>query len=340
MKLTGAKAVSYFSKPDLSHCAILIYGADAMRVGLRRQELLKSLVGTKAEEEMRLTRISGADLRKEPSLILDSLKSIGFFPGPRAVFVETAADGVSSIIEGAIKEWREGDACLVVTAGQLNARSKLRKVFEGPQNTVAIGIFNDPVSDDEIISLAVKSKLTNFFGEAKKDLLSLGRSLDPGDLNQMLEKLSLYKYNDDTPITSEDIEACTPATIDVGLDEVIHIMADAKSAEVSPILNRLFGQGVNPTTMCISATRHFRNLHLAATHPSGADIALSRARPPVFGFRKDRMVRQARSWGSSRLEKALSVLMDTDLSLRSSSKIPEQAMLERAFIRISMMRPK
>ena len=74
MKLTGAKAVSYFSKPDLSHCAILIYGADAMRVGLRRQELLKSLVGTKAEEEMRLTRISGADLRKEPSLILDSLK--------------------------------------------------------------------------------------------------------------------------------------------------------------------------------------------------------------------------------------------------------------------------
>jgi hypothetical protein len=40
-----------FSKPDLSHCAILIYGADAMRVGLRRQELLKSLVGAKAEEE-------------------------------------------------------------------------------------------------------------------------------------------------------------------------------------------------------------------------------------------------------------------------------------------------
>ena len=340
MKLTGAKAVNYFSKPDLSHCAILIYGADAMRVGLRRQELLKSLVGAKAEEEMRLTRISGADLRKEPSLILDGLKSIGFFPGPRAVFVETATDGVSLIIEDAIKEWREGDACLVVTAGQLNIRSKLRKVFEGPQNTVAIGIFNDPVSDDEIISLATKSKLTDFFGDAKNDLLSLGRSLDPGDLNQMLEKLSLYKYNDDMPITSEDIEACTPATIDVGLDEVINIIADAKSAEVSPILNRLFGQGVNPTTMCISATRHFRNLHSAATHPSGADIALSRARPPVFGLRKDRMVRQARSWGALRLEKALSVLMDTDLTLRSSSKIPLQAMLERAFIRISMMGPK
>jgi DNA polymerase-3 subunit delta len=52
------------------------------------------------------------------------------------------------------------------------------------------------------------------------------------------------------------------------------------------------------------------------------------------------MVRQARGWGVARLEKALGVLMDTDLSLRSAAKAPDQAMVERAFIRISMMRPK
>jgi DNA polymerase-3 subunit delta len=40
------------------------------------------------------------------------------------------------------------------------------------------------------------------------------------------------------------------------------------------------------------------------------------------------------------LEKALGVLINTDLSLRSSSKAPAQAILERSFIRISMMRPK
>ena len=50
------------------------------------------------------------------------------------------------------------------------------------------------------------------------------------------------------------------------------------------------------------------------------------------------MVRQVRQWGGMRLEKALGVLTDTDLSLRSSSKAPAHAMLERAFIRISMMR--
>ena len=117
--------------------------------------------------------------------------------------------------------------------------------------------------------------------------MHLGRSLDPGDFQQTLEKLSLYKYKDDTVITSNDIQSCAPVTIDAALDEAINIIADARSDEVGPILNRLFGQGMNPTTLCIAATRHFRNLHLAASHPSGPDVALSRARPPVFGHRKD-----------------------------------------------------
>ena len=103
------------------------------------------------------------------------------------------------------------------------------------------------------------------------------------------------------------------------------------------ILKRLSGQGVNPTTLCIIASRHFRTLHAAASDNQGPDAALSRARPPVFGPRKDRMVQQARRLGVARLEKALSELMDTDLALRSSQQAPAMALLERTFIRIAML---
>ena len=340
MKLTGDKANNYFSNPDASHTAILIYGADTMRVALRRQELLKSLIGDNAEEEMRLTRISGSDLRSDPAILLDGLKASGFFPGMRAVFVEGATDTNSTVIDAAMQDWQIGDAILVLTSNQLNARSKLRKAIENNSNSVAIGIYNDPPNEKEIISIASKYNLNNFESDAKKDLIALGRSLDPGDFQQTCEKLSLYKYKDDSIITSTDINLCAPVTNDAVLDEAIYIIADARSDEVGPMLSRLFGQGMNPTTLCIAVTRHFRNLHSAASHPSGPDVALSRARPPVFGLRKDRMVRQVRQWGGMRLEKALGVLTDTDLSLRSSSKAPAHAMLERAFIRISMMRPK
>ena len=340
MKLVGDKANNYFTNPDNSHTAILIYGSDTMRVALRRQELLEALLGDNAEEEMRLTRMSGSDLRSDPALLLDGLKANGFFPGLRAVFVEGATDTNSAVIDAAMQDWQKGDAILVLTANQLNARSKLRKMIENNSNSVAVGIYNDPPNEKEIISIVSRYNLNNFESDAKKDLISLGRSLDPGDFQQTCEKLSLYKYKDESVITSTDINLCAPVTVDAALDEAIHIIADARSAEVGPMLSRLFGQGINPTTLCIAVMRHFRNLHSAASHPSGPDVALSRARPPVFGLRKDRMVRQVRLWGGMRLEKALGVLTDTDLSLRSSSKAPAHAMLERALIRISMMRPK
>mgnify|MGYP003691160583 CR=1 FL=1 len=58
-----------------------------------------------------------------------------------------------------------------------------------------------------------------------------------------MEKLSLYKYKDDTVITSTDIQSCAPVTIDAALDEAINIIADARSDEVGPMLNRLLVRG-------------------------------------------------------------------------------------------------
>ncbi|NOX73219.1 MAG: DNA polymerase III subunit delta, partial [Alphaproteobacteria bacterium] len=92
--------------------------------------------------------------------------------------------------------------------------------------------------------------------------------------------------------------------------------------------------------ICIGATRHFKTLHLAASHPKGPEAGLSASRPPVFGPRRDRMVRQARAIGVYRLENMLGILTDTDLNLRSSRPIPAHAMLERAFIRIAMLAGK
>ncbi|MCP5087342.1 MAG: DNA polymerase III subunit delta [Rhodobacteraceae bacterium] len=340
MKLGGGQAAAFFAKPDPSKAGLLLYGADAMRVSLKRQQVIRVLVGQDAEEEMRLTRISAADLRKEPALVLDEVKAQGFFPGPRVVFVEDAGDGLASVFEAALSDWEDGDATLVVTAGSLPARSKLRKLFEGGSSAVSIGVYNDPPGRDEIERNLKTAGLKNI-GQAGMEALTLmARDLDPGEFQQTLEKLALYKWEDTSPVTVEDVQACMPATTDAQVDDAVNIIAEGRTAEVVPTLKRLAGQGINPTNLCILATRHFKTLHGAGSHPQGPDSALSRARPPVFGPRKERMVRQARNWGAPRLERALEVLMDTDLALRSPRPVPDMAMVERAFIRISMMRPK
>lgn len=337
MKLAGAKASGYFAKPDPSHYGILIYGADTMRVALRRKELVTAIVGPNGEEEMRLTRLNAADLRKEPAGLIDGIKAQGFFPGPVAVTVEETTDALTPVIAAALEAWAEGDATLIVSAGSLTAKSKLRKLFEAGGSTMAIGLYNDPPGRDEIAAALKKAGLEDVPNDVMQDVETLARSLEPGDFQQTIEKLGLYMLSAKDPLSANDLAACAPATSDAGMDDAIHAVADGNHATVGLVLSRLFGQGVSPVGLCIATLRHFRVLHAAASHSDGPEAALSRARPPVFGPRRDRMIRQARSWGVAKLERALKELTDTDLALRSAQKGPDAALVERAFLRVSMI---
>ncbi|MEM9268789.1 MAG: DNA polymerase III subunit delta, partial [Pseudomonadota bacterium] len=278
--------------------------------------------------------------RKEPALVIDALKAVGFFPGPRAVLVEEAADGLTPILKSALEAWADGDAMLVVTAGSLNARSSLRKLFTEHPATKIIPIYDDPPSRATIEAELARAQLPLPDRETFQDLTTLAHALDPGDFRQVLEKLSLYTLGQDTPFDQAALEAVAPATTDAALDDAIHAAADGALDRLTPTLQRLSGQGTTAITLCIAVARHFRQLHAASADPAGPEAALSRARPPVFGPRRDAMLRQARRWGTPRLEAALSLISELDLSLRSSPQAPAMALLERAMIRLAMMTPK
>lgn len=338
MKLSARDASRYFSNPDPKRTGILIYGPDAMRVALKRQDVIAALIGPQGEEEMRLTRIPAADLRKDPALLGDAIKAVSFFPGPRVAFVEDANDNAAPAILAALEDWAEGDAQIIVTAGSLKATSKVRKAFEGHPNAYAAAIYNDPPSRDEIEAELAKSGLRDIDRDAMTDLANLARDLDPGDFRQTLEKLSLYKIGDSAPVSSDDVANCAPSSTEAELDDILNIVAEGRAPELGPVLRKLQAQGTNPVSLCIGATRHFRALYTAASDPGGAAAGIARMRPPIFGPRRDRMLKQAQGWGAAKLETALTILTDTDLQLRSAGQTaPAMAVVERMLLRLSML---
>ncbi|WP_413720667.1 DNA polymerase III subunit delta [Silicimonas sp. MF1-12-2] len=335
MKLSTRDAPAYFRKPDPVKTGLLIYGSDAMRVALRRQEVIKALIGPEGEEEMRLARIPAADLRKDPALLSDAIKAQGFFPGPRVAFVEDAGDGLADTIAAALSDWKDGDAQVIVTAGQLAAKSRLRKLFEDHPNAYATGIYDDPPSREEIEAALSAAGLRNIPSDAMGALTALSRQIDPGDFRQTLEKIALYKLGDDTPLTPDEIALSAPASIEAGIDDVLNIAAEGKPQEIGPVLRRLEAQGVGAVALCIGANRHFRTLHTVASDPGGPGSGIGKLRPPVFGPRRDRIQRQASHWGMYKLERALGLLLDTDLTLRSAANVPDMAVMERTLLKIA-----
>jgi DNA polymerase-3 subunit delta len=332
MILKGLEASRYCTKPNPAHAGLLIFGADPMRVALKRQEAIAALIGPEGEAEMRLTRIPAAELRKDAARLLDATKAVGFFPGPRVAFVEDATDGLTETIALALKDWKPGDAQITVTAGGLTAKSTLKTLFEKHLSAVCIGLYDDPPSREEIEDALKKAGLTQIDAAAMTDLSALARALDPGDFRQTLDKIALYKWDDSTPLTPAEVAAMAPATIEAEVDDLIIATAEGRAATIGPLLRRLEGQGTAPVTICIAALRHFRTLHLVAADPNG----INKARV-IFKLR-DAVQRQASQWGVRTLEQALALLVETDLTLRSTSKAPAMAVMERALIRLAMMR--
>ncbi|MDJ1009376.1 MAG: DNA polymerase III subunit delta [Paracoccaceae bacterium] len=334
MKFSTRDLAAFIKKPDPARAGLLLYGGDPMRVALKRQELLKNLLGPGAEEEMRLTRLPAADLFKDKAALSDAVRATGFFPGPRAVLVEDATNREADIVRSALEDWQAGDAMIVVTAGALKP-SGLRKLFEGAANAAAGGIYDDPPTREEIETGLREAGLAEPTREAMGVLFDLARSIDPGDFRQTVEKLALYKLGDESPATPGDVAAVAPLSVEAELDDLLHATAEARTGDICPVLRRLEAQGTTPVSIAIGATRHFRALHAAAADPGGATAGIARARPPVPWPQRDRMARQAQSWGIRKLEEALTHLMDADLRLRSASNVPEMALMERTLIRLA-----
>lgn len=332
MKLKPQEAAGRWARPPAGWPGVLIWGADPMRVALKRAEAVAALAGPGAEAEMRLARLDGAGLRRDPAALDDAIRAQGFFPGPRVVVVEEATDGLAPLISAALSDWRPGDARLVLTAGALKPASALRKLFEGHKAAEALALYDDPPGRNEVLAMLTAAGLPAPPPALMDELMALARMLEPGDLRQTVEKLALYKLGDPAPLSPDDIAACAPASVEAALDEALHLVAEGQAAALAPVLRRLEAQGVSATALAIGAGRHFRLLHAAAADPGGRALA------GVRNFRaRERMERQLRGWGLARLETALGVILEADLALRSSSRAPAMAVIERALLRVAML---
>ncbi len=335
MKPAGAALARALARPDPDCPAWLVWGAESARVRQVRGDLARALAGPAAEAEMRIGRLAAADLRRDPAALPDALKARGFFAGPRVVQLDEATDALAPALSAALAAAQPGDAVLIVSAGALAARSALRKLFEDHPRAVSVALWDDPPGRDEVAAELARAGSGPVGPEAMAALEALARTMGRGELRQLAEKLALYRLGAAGAATPADVAAVAPAATEAGVDEMAEAVAAGALDALGPLFARLAAQGVAPVTMCLGAARHFRLLHAAASDPEGPAAALARARPPVFGPRRDRLARQAQAWGTARLESALALLFDTDLALRSAARAPQMAVVEAALLRLA-----
>jgi DNA polymerase-3 subunit delta len=335
LKLGGANAAAFCSRPDRDKTGALLYGPDAGLVALRRRELVAALTDG---DDLRLTRLEPGVAAKDPAEIDAALRAQGFFPGRRVVLIEGARDalaaGLGEVLDGIGPE----DAFLVVTAETLPARSGLRRLFEGAAALVALGLYPAPPGREELAALLAQAGVScGLTPDAAEALAAVAQQIDRGALVQLIEKIAVFARGRDAPLDLAALTPLLPAAADSELDRLVAAVAEGRAEAVGPLIRRLTAAGVGAAAMLIAAGRHFRQLLGLAAAPDGIEAALGRLRPPAFGPRRQALAAQTRRWGPARLETANRLLFQADRTLRSPGDRPDRALVERCLIRLAMM---
>lgn len=312
----------------------LVYGPDQGLASETAGAAIAALAGRPADPFL-LTELAAARIKADPALLADELRALPMLGGRKIVVIRQAGDGVAKAVTETL-----GDPAMVnfllVEAGELPPRSKLRKAFEGSAAAAAVACYaDDPRNLDHVVRDMLAARNVAIGPEAVSELVGrLGndRLVSRGEV----EKLALFA-GDGGRLTVRDVLAAVGDNAALSIDGLAFDVADGDAPGADRSLARALAEGVNAVQILRALQRHFQRLHQAAGEiQSGAspDAAMGRLRPPVFFRFKSRFQRQCQTWSAGQIGKAMALLTEAERQCKQTGA-PMAAICQRSALRVA-----
>jgi DNA polymerase-3 subunit delta len=297
--------------------------------------LSKSVAGS-LDDPFRTAEFPADILKGDPARLADEAAAMALTGGRRAVRFRDVTDAVADVFAAWLED-PKGDGLVIVTAGELTPRAKIRVLFEDAERAAAVACYSD---DADAIARLVRETLKaaglGISGDAL-DWLTDHLGGDRALTRRELEKLVTYMGTGAGTVTEDDVLACVGDTASFDMDGLIYAMADGDQTEMQQTFVRLTAEGTSPIAIITAAARHLVRLHETRGRVAdgrNVDQAVASLRPPVFYKFKGRFQAQVNRWNESLLARGLDVLTEAEVASKSAD-MPVEAIAERALIQIA-----
>lgn len=335
MKISSPQADAFVSAPPDNIRAILIYGPDSGLVRERAESAVKAIAGA-VSDPFNVAEFTPTALRDEPSRLTDEACALSMMGGRRVVRLRDANDNVIGATKDAIAA--KSDALIILEAGDLTPRSKLRALFEQGDSTASIPCYIDEGAGLE--TLIRKTLLAENLSAAPGVISWIAANLGSDRLvsRRELEKLKLYMIGC-SEVTIEDAQAIIGDAAAVTIDNVVFSTANGQLADLTVSLARARSEGISAVAILRAANRHFLRLEEASNFIAGgldANQAMKKMRPPVFYKQKGAFNKQLQRWQRLLLIRARNELIQAEVEIKGGGT-PEIAVCERVMMRLAVM---
>jgi DNA polymerase-3 subunit delta len=328
VKLSPQRVPAFLRDPGACR-VVLLYGEDHGMIRDRAAALVRTVAGS-LDDPFLVAELS----REDAGTLADEANTLPLTGGRRVVRLRETTDAVADRVAGILKS--AAPALVILEAGGLSTRSRLRSFVEAAPDGVAIGCYPEE-------GRALGNTIRAVLGEAGVDLdadalawLSDHLGTDRVSTRAEAEKLALYSG----PGGRVDLAAamaCVGDLAGLSLDDALFAATAGDVTRTDRALELTFAEGATPVGVLRAGLMHLQRVHrvrLAVDEGVNVVDAVRGARPPVFFRRVAAFSRAVELWPSSSLMAAMSTLSEAELGCKQTGA-PDDALARNAVLTLA-----
>ena len=250
----------------------------------------------------------------------NSILSKSFFETEKIIIISRSSDKIANIIEEVLEKYIE-DTKIILLAGILEKKSKLRLLFEKNKNIICIPFYSDNSQTlSGIASSYFKTKKIPISQEIINLLVARSRG-DRLNLNNEIIKIENF-VNNKKSININDILKLTNLAENYSVTELVDNCLAKKTAKTINILN----ENNYSTEDCILIIKTFlikakrlNKLHNQTKDNKNIDQVITSFKPPIFWKDKEIVKEQIKNWSIKKIENLIYKINEIELLIKKNS---------------------
>jgi DNA polymerase-3 subunit delta len=269
----------------------LLYGENE---GYKNQ-LIKDILSVGFKDN--INRYDESEVINNFDNLITQFTNKSFFEDKKIIIISRATEKINKFFEDIISR-NIDDIRIVINAGSLDKKSKLRANFEKKENLICIPFYSDD-------SLTLGKLANNFFRDKKISIsqetinLLVGRCRgDRENLNNELLKIEIYTKNK-KKISSEEIFILTNLAQNYSHSELVDLCLSKNLKKTINILNEnnyTSDDCITILRIMLAKTKRLFKLKKESKNQKNIDTIISNFKPPIFWKDKEIVKQQMKHW--------------------------------------------
>jgi len=266
-----------------------------------------------------------SELLSNIHLFKEMIFNKSFFENEKFIIINRASNKILEIIEELI-ESQITDLKIIIKAGVLEKKSKLRNFFEKNESVVITAFYEDNYQSLSLMAQNIfRENKINVSGEIINLIVERSKGNRINITNEIEKILPFAKKNN--KINFEDVLKLTNLAENYNISELVKYNLSKNKKKTLNILNennKISDENILILRTFLNNLKRLKSLKVKLKNNKNIDQVLSSSRPPIFWKDKEIIKQQLNVWSLTEIKLLINKVNDLELEIKKNNQVSDQ----------------